>query len=223
MPPSGSPPPVQTAAAPAIAPPSDLVLGEADADAAEALAALVRLAFADHVGQVAPPPSAVGETGARIAHHLAQGGTALMLVARAAAGDDEGDRSHAATPVAACLYHPVPGGLHIARLAVAPERRRQGLARLLLGEVERRARAQGLSRLVLQTRLALASNRALFSRAGFREVSLHAHPGFSEPTFVEMEKRLRPDGETDGPDGPGKGREPAGETTGQRGGEKGAT
>ena len=160
--------------------PPGLVLRAAGAGDAEVLAVLVRDAFSDHVGLVEPPPSAVRETGARIEAHLASGGQALMVVAR----DDP------ATPLAACLFHGIENGLHIARLAVSRTARRRGLALALLGAVEARARREGLCRLVLQTRLALVSNRALFARAGYCEGSFHAHPGFDAPTFVELEKSL---------------------------------
>ena len=159
----------------------ELVLRAGGPCDAGVLAALVRDAFSDHVGLVDPPPSAARETSARIEAHLESGGRALMIVAR----DDP------AAPLAACLFHDIGDGFHIARLAVSRKARRRGLALALLGAVEARARKEGLGRLVLQTRLALVSNRALFARAGYREVSFHAHPGFDAPTFVELEKSLR--------------------------------
>jgi penicillin-binding protein 2 len=36
----------------------------------------------------------------------------------------------------------------------------------------------------------LADNRRLFARCGFVETAQHAHPGYAQPTFVDMEKRL---------------------------------
>ena len=68
--------------------------------------------------------------------------------------------------------------------------RRRGVARRLLGEAEAAARALGLPRLHLGTRLVLADNRALFASCGFVEVGRHAHPGFAVATWVEMEKRV---------------------------------
>ena len=34
------------------------------------------------------------------------------------------------------------------------------------------------------------AHRRLFASCGFMEVAMRAHPGYSAPTFVEMEKRL---------------------------------
>jgi hypothetical protein len=42
----------------------------------------------------------------------------------------------------------------------------------------------------LGARLALEDNRRFFASCGFTETSLHHHDGFSEPTWVMMERRL---------------------------------
>jgi hypothetical protein len=42
----------------------------------------------------------------------------------------------------------------------------------------------------LSTRLALLDNRRLFAGSGFTETTREAHPGYAEPTFVNLEKRL---------------------------------
>ena len=42
----------------------------------------------------------------------------------------------------------------------------------------------------LSTRLVLLDNRRLFAACGFVETTREAHPGYAEPTFVNMEKRL---------------------------------
>ena len=52
------------------------------------------------------------------------------------------------------------------------------------------ARSTGLPRLYLSTRLVLLDNRRLFGACGFVETARDAHPGYAEPTFVNMEKRL---------------------------------
>jgi GNAT superfamily N-acetyltransferase len=160
---------------------SGLALRAVEAGDAEAVAALVRAAFAELAARVDPPPSALHETGARVAAHLVAGGAGVVIASTASAED---------ALLAACLWHPVEGGLHLARLAVCPAHRRKGLALALLDAAESAARAAGQRRLVLQTRLPLVSNRRLFARAGFREVSFHAHPGHLEPTFVEMQRDL---------------------------------
>lgn len=56
------------------------------------------------------------------------------------------------------------------RMYVAPEARRQGIARALLAEAERLARAAGLDRLVLSTSDLQQAALALYRNAGYRLV-----------------------------------------------------
>ncbi len=144
---------------------------------AAAVAALVRAAFAEQSVATDPPASALRLTPADVCAHLAAGGGGMVA-------------EEAGAPVASIMWSEMDGGLYVARLSVAPASRRRGLARALLAAAEETARAAGLPRLHLGTRLALLDNRRLFSSAGFVEVRRHAHPGHAEPTWVAMEKRL---------------------------------
>jgi len=139
-------------------------------------AALIRAAFAEQPVQTDPPPSALRETADTVRAQIAAGGG----MAAEAGGD----------LVGVILWAPKEDGLYLARLAVAANRRRQGIARALVAAAEAEARRRGLARTHLGTRLALLGNRALFAACGFRETALHAHPGHAEPTWVAMEKRL---------------------------------
>lgn len=147
---------------------------EADA---EAVAAVIRTAFAAQGVATDPPASALRESGAGVAAILATGGGAV---------------AEADGPVGAVLWQQKAGGLYVSRLSVMPGWRGRGVARALLDAAEAAARAQGLGRLWLSTRLVLADNRAMFAACGFRETALHAHPGYTAPTFVDMEKTLPP-------------------------------
>jgi len=60
----------------------------------------------------------------------------------------------------------------------------------MIAAAEDETRRRGLPRLFLSTRLVLVDNRKLFASCGFVETSVEAHPGYSAPTFVNMEKRL---------------------------------
>ena len=144
---------------------------------AEPVAALIRQAFASLSAPVDPPPSALRETGANIAAILANGGGG-------AGAEIDG------TLVAACIWQPKNGGLYFGRLSVAQSARGRGLAKALLAAAEAEARRRALPKLLLSTRLALTDNRRLFAAAGFTEVAYQAHPGYVEPTFVDMEKWL---------------------------------
>ncbi len=143
---------------------------------AASVAALIRSAFDAIPEPLDPRPSALRETEASILAHLAAGGGGAVVTQ--------------AEPVAAVLWSEKDGGLYLGRLATAPRCQGQGLAAELVGAAEAEARRRGLPRLHLGVRLALAGNRRLFARLGFTETVRHAHPGHSEPTWTEAEKRL---------------------------------
>jgi ribosomal protein S18 acetylase RimI-like enzyme len=146
---------------------------------AAAVAGLVRAAFAVQSVPTDPPASALRLTAMDVGVHLAAGGGGMVV-------EEEG------VIVASIMWSQEDRRFYIARLAVAPAWRRRGHARALLAVAEVAARAAGLSRLHLGTRLALLDNRRLFAEAGFVEVARHAHPGYAESTWVAMEKRLIP-------------------------------
>lgn len=143
---------------------------------AEAVAALVRQAFATQTVATDPPPSALRETPENIAAILAEGGGAAAIIDGHLAG--------------ALVWQEKAGGLYIGRLCVNDADRGHGIARALVAAAETEARRTGQPRLWLSTRLSLIDNRRLFAGCGFVEIAEHAHPGYSAPTFVDMEKRL---------------------------------
>jgi GNAT superfamily N-acetyltransferase len=152
-------------------------LGPADAEAA---AALIRTAFAAQPVQTDPPSAALRETAETIAAAIATGGGAAVLA-------DGG-------PVGVVLWAEQDGGLYFGRLAVHPDWRGRGIARLLIGQAEAEARRRNLSRVHCSARLPLMDNRRLFAACGYVETELRAHPGFASPTSVVMEKHLCPVG-----------------------------
>jgi GNAT superfamily N-acetyltransferase len=145
-------------------------------DEAEAVCALVHRAFAAQPIATDPPSSAFQETPATIADALTAGG---------GFGAAEAGRL-----VGAVLWEEKEGGLYLGRLAVHPAARGRGVARALVAAVEAEARRRALPRLHLSVRLPLLDNRRLFAACGFVETMRYAHPGYSEPTSVAMEKRL---------------------------------
>lgn len=154
----------------------DVALRPLHGTEAEAVAALVRLAFAAQSVATDPPPSALRETAAAVAATLAEHGGFGAWRDGALAG--------------CVLWQRQDDALYLGRLAVHPTARGLGLARALVAAVETQARAMGLARVILSTRLVLADNRRLFAACGFRETAQHAHPGYSHATFVDMEKHL---------------------------------
>jgi N-acetylglutamate synthase-like GNAT family acetyltransferase len=94
--------------------------------------------------------------------------------------------------VGSALWAEQDGGLYLARLSVDPAWRGRAIARQLVAAAEAAAHAMQLPRIHLSTRLALIDNRRLFAACGFVETARQAHPGYAEPTFVDMEKWLAP-------------------------------
>lgn len=80
------------------------------------------------------------------------------------------------------------GTLYVGKLAVAAAHQGQGLARRLIALAEARAHTRGLPSLMLETRVELVENHALFRHLGFIETARRAHPGFDHPTTVEFRK-----------------------------------
>lgn len=139
-------------------------------------ASLIREAFAAQSRATDPPPGALGETTASVAAKLVEGG--------GAGAEAEG------ALVGVVLWAEKDGGLYIGRVSVAPGWRGRGVARALLAAGEAEARRRGLKRMTLRVRLALEENQRLFAAFGFASVGQGAHPGYREPTFTVMEKRL---------------------------------
>ncbi len=156
--------------------PQEIRLRAATTEDAGEIAGLIRAAFIGRAATTDPKPSAMHESETSVVATLAAGGGAVA---------QRGSRM-----VAAVLWQPRDGGLYFGRLAVADDMRGQGIARALVGAVEAEARRRGLPRLLLSTRLVWTDNRRLFAGLGFVETSLHAHPGYAAPTFVDMEKYL---------------------------------
>jgi ribosomal-protein-alanine N-acetyltransferase len=73
-----------------------------------------------------------------------------------------------------CAFQVVAGEAHIHNLAVAPEARRQGMGRRLLGLALRVAAAKGARLVHLEVRAGNVAARALYGAMGFREVGQRA-------------------------------------------------
>lgn len=132
--------------------------------------ALVHLAF----GALTPPSGALNETLDDVAARFKAG---PVLIAEA-----DGQ-------LAGSLYCALKGdGLYLTRMAVRPDRQKQGIGRALLNAAETEARALGAQKLTLRVRTNLPENRAYFERAGFRVTGQGQDHG--RPPYDAMERPL---------------------------------
>ena len=142
------------------------------------LLALVHGAFRDL--PIDPPSSVLKETAADFAARL----TSETAFAAQAEG----------RLIGSVFCAPQADALYIARLAVAPQWRRRGVASALMEAAKVQAQRVGAARITLRARIALASNVALFRRHGFAVTGAQCHPGFTTPTSYDMELRVTPAG-----------------------------
>lgn len=53
---------------------------------------------------------------------------------------------------------------------------------------ERYALAEGIAKMVLDTRIELTENHETFKSMGYTKTAEHAHAGYDRPTFISMQK-----------------------------------
>lgn len=142
----------------------------------DAVLALILDAFAFMSGRIDPPSSAHRLTMAEMA---AQAGSGAVWVVE-----------EAGRPVACVFAKRKDDALYLGKLAVAASHRGRGLARALVAAAETEARALGLARLELETRVELTENHATFARLGFAKTGETAHHGYDRPTSITMGRAL---------------------------------
>lgn len=140
------------------------------------LLALIQTCFAYMEGRIDPPSSMHRLTTAALSQQARDGEVWVIDAAGA--------------PVAGVVLSPRDTALYLGKLAVAPDRRGQGLARALVDLAATRAQAQNKPVLELQTRVELTENHATFARMGFVKTGETAHPGYGRPTSITMHKKL---------------------------------
>ena len=145
-------------------------------DEAEAIVALTQRAFGEYRGKLRPESGALLETAETLRAAMKTG---TLLVA------ERSGRILGCVSVRRKDDH-----AYAARLAVEPMERRIGVARALMARAEALARQMGADRLRVDVRLKLRDNRAFFRALGFKEGAERCHPGFRQPTYVELEKIL---------------------------------
>ena len=148
----------------------------ARADEAAAIVALLQRAFGEYRGRLRPESGALLETADTI--RAAMNAATILVAVR------EGR-------ILGCVsVRRKDDSAYVGRLAVEPMERGIGVARGLMAQAEVLARQMGAGRLRVDVRLKLRDNRAFFRALGFKEGAERCHPGFRQPTYVELEKIL---------------------------------
>ena len=81
--------------------------------------------------------------------------------------------------------------VYVGKVTVASTVRGRGIARKLLAVAESIALTAGRPVLELQTRVELIENHNTFLALGFEKVAKTAHPGYSRPTSITMQRAVR--------------------------------
>jgi ribosomal protein S18 acetylase RimI-like enzyme len=90
-----------------------------------------------------------------------------------------------------CLRFEVePDHMHVRRVAVPPERQRQGIGTALMDWARDHARSLGRHEVRLGVRKQLPGNLAFYKRLGYRVIARHRHPGRRDVTWNEMSLRV---------------------------------
>lgn len=155
---------------------SEVVLREATIDDLATSLAIIHAAFEEYRGKLDPPSGVHHQTLDDLRKHLEKGH--ILLAYR---GDEA---------VGTVLYYIDNDYVYFGRLSVLPAYRRQGIAQRMIEYIEQWTRQQGLSRVVLGVRIVLASNREFYERLGYRVFESRTHEGYTEPTYLIMEKFL---------------------------------
>jgi ribosomal protein S18 acetylase RimI-like enzyme len=145
-------------------------------DECATIVALILECFGEYRGKIVPESSALTDTAAKIESFFPDEHVAVA---------EQGGRL-----IGCITARRKPGHVYLGRLAVLKPYRRAGIAAALIGSVEAFARRHGFGEVRLEVRIVLTGNQRLFQSLGFREIARHAHPGFDQPTYLEMAKPL---------------------------------
>lgn len=152
-----------------------IIVRSASIDDAPLVRELMLTAF-ESLRDLDPPSSALLETEADVSAAIARGGAAIAWVNDAPAGS--------------VRFEPEQTWLYIARLAVIPAARRQGVAAALMRAAETEAPRFGLHEAQVEMRSHLGGNRALFTALGYQLLWERPHPRNPAFTTVRMRKFL---------------------------------
>jgi ribosomal protein S18 acetylase RimI-like enzyme len=151
-----------------------MLVREATTHDASTLFRLMHVAFEEYRGVLDPPSAAHTESIDTVLKRLAKGSAVLAVV------DGE--------PAGSAFYEPQGSHLYFSRLSVLPAFRNRGIGRALIDYVEARAREASFAGVRLGVRVQLPHMLARYERLGYRVTKYMTHDGYTEPTYVYMDK-----------------------------------
>ena len=135
---------------------------------------LLLTAFEEYRGVLDPPSGAHRETIESVQSRLADGAAVLASIA--------------GEPAGFAFYQPQDAYVYFSRLSVLPTFRNRGVGRALIDYVERRAADNGAAGVRLGVRTKLPHLIDRYEKLGYRITRYMTHDGYTEPTYVYMEK-----------------------------------
>lgn len=149
--------------------------GAAPGDAAT-IVNVMQHAFQEYAGVLNPPSGVHKETTESVRDKIKTGQWVLA--------------ERAGEPVG-CVWYELRGDhVYLGRLSVPPEFRGSGIAGTLIEYVEAQARAHNIFCVELSVRIVLEKMRDMYERRGYQARRCETHAGFTEPTYVVMQKML---------------------------------
>ena len=137
---------------------------------------VIRASFAEYQGKLDPPSSAHHKTPEDVQNELSRA-TAILAVA--------------GTEAVGCVFYRATGNyVYLYRLAVVPNWRKHGIGSKLVNLVEEQTVNQGLHTVRLSVRVALVDNQIYYEKLGYTFKEYGTHTGYTEPTFMVLEKQL---------------------------------
>ncbi len=141
------------------------------------LLAVMHTAFEEYRGRLDPPSGAHAETIESVLTKLKTSKAVIAFM------DDE--------VAGGVFYEQENEHLYLGRLSVLPQFRQLGVGRTLINYVEAQAVSFKVPRVQLDVRIGLPHLIAYYEKLGYRILSYEAHPGYTQPTYVTMEKNVK--------------------------------
>jgi predicted N-acetyltransferase YhbS len=92
--------------------------------------------------------------------------------------------------VGSVFYQNKGSYVDLGRLSVVPKYRRQGIGKMLINEVEEKATQNQIPNVRLGVRIVLTGLRQYYEGLGYKIISFETHQGYSEPTYILMQKAV---------------------------------